>query len=98
MASMEQAKRQEAERISGVPNVTYDLSAVFHNKLEGIAALETYKRDAEAAGDTELVTFFGECQRTARSEAERMREMLAKRLQGGTPWWTDLADRPPAVH
>jgi hypothetical protein len=98
MASMEQSKRQEAERISGVPNVAYDLTAVFHNKLEGIAALETYKRDAEAAGDSELVAFFGECQQTARSEAERLRGMLVKRLQGGTPWWTEQTDQPPAVH
>src|SRR5687768_17766868 len=44
-----------------------------HTKLEGIAALETYTRDAEQAGDQELAAFFRECQGTARTEAERLR-------------------------
>jgi hypothetical protein len=83
--AMEQAKRT-AERISGVPNVTYDLIAVLYNKLEGIAAMEGYRRDAEQAGDREAATLFGECQRRDRTDVERLRGMLAQRLGSGEPW------------
>ena len=76
---MEQAKRG-AERISGIPNVTYDLVAVLYNKLEGIAAIEEYRQEAEAAGDREVADFFGECQRTARTEVDRLQRLLAGRL------------------
>lgn len=80
--SMEQAKRG-AEHISGVPNVTYDLISVMHNRLEGIAVLEAYRQDAEEAGDREAASFFTESQRQARTEVERMRGMLASRIGGG---------------
>ncbi len=79
---MEQAKRG-AERISGIPNVTYDLVAVLYNKLEGIAAMEEYRQDAEAAGDREVADFFGACQRTSRIEVDRLQQLLAGRLPGG---------------
>jgi hypothetical protein len=87
---MEQAKRG-AEHVSGVPNVTYDLISVLHSRLEGIAALEQYRQDADDAGDGEVSTFFAECQQRARSDVERLRGMLATRIGaagGAGPAWT----------
>ncbi|MGH2533248.1 MAG: hypothetical protein ACRDJW_13195 [Thermomicrobiales bacterium] len=84
--SMEQAKRG-AEHISGVSNVTFDLISVLHNRLEGIAALEEYRQDADDADDGEVSTFFAECQRQARTDVERLRGMLATRIGGGGHAW-----------
>lgn len=80
--AMEHAKRG-AERISGVSNVTYDLISVLSNELEGIAAIEEYKQDAEAAGDREVVAFFESWQQTARAQVEQLRGLLGRRLGGG---------------
>jgi hypothetical protein len=79
--AMEEAKRASA-RISGVPNVTYDLIAVLYNLLEGIAAIEAYKQDAEEAGDDAAAAFFAEWQRTARGQTDRLQGLLAERLAG----------------
>ena len=76
---MEQAKRQ-AETISGVSNVAYDLVAVLYNKLDAIAALEAYKRDAEEQGDHEVQTLFEHLQQTERADVERLRGLLVERL------------------
>ena len=78
---MDQAKLR-SEQVSGVPNVTYDLVALFYNKLEGISALEGYKQDAQSAGDREVQTLFEELQQTARGDVERLRGLLAQRLSG----------------
>ncbi len=84
----EQAKRQNAERISGVPNVSYDLVAVLHNKLEAIAAYEVYKQDAQEAGHRQAEAFFDQCQQFERTAVQQLREMLAQNLSVGPPWAT----------
>jgi hypothetical protein len=77
--AMEQTKRS-TERVSGVPNVTYDLMAVFYNTLEGMAAVEGYRQDAAAAGDGEAAAFLAAWQETARDQVDRLRALLAPRL------------------
>jgi LmbE family N-acetylglucosaminyl deacetylase len=84
----EQAKRQTAERISGVPNVAFDLVAVLHNKLEAIAAYELYKQDARQAGHRQAEAFFDQCQQFDRTAVQQLREMLAQNLSVGPPWAT----------
>ena len=74
---------QSAARVSGVPNVTYDLAALFHNELEGLAALATYQQDAQAAGDQEVAQFFTQLQQEERQHVDTLRQLLATRLQGG---------------
>ena len=81
---MEQTKRG-AERISGIPNVTYDLIAVLHNKLDAIAAMEIYKQDARDAGIREAESFFDQCQRDDRAAVEQLRGLLSSQLQSGMP-------------
>lgn len=77
---VEQAKRQKAPQVSGVSNVTYDLIAVLHNKLKGIAASEEYKADAQEAGDQEVLRLFEEIERRAVEDAQKLKECLAKRI------------------
>ena len=84
--AMEQAERRDTERASGVPNVTFDLIAVIHNKLEAIAAYEVYKEDAREAGHGQAETFFDQCQRFDRAAVQQLRELLAQDLQVGPPW------------
>jgi len=76
--AMEQAKRGAAR--SGVSNVTYDLVSVFNNLLEGIAAMETYKEDADEAGDNASLAFFTEWQETTRGQIDRVRDLLTARI------------------
>ena len=85
---IEQAKRQNAERVSGVPNVTFDLTAVLHNKLEAIAAYELYKQDAREAGHRQAEAFFDQCQQFERTAVQQLRELLAQDLSIGPPWAT----------
>jgi LmbE family N-acetylglucosaminyl deacetylase len=89
----EQAMRHDAERLSGVPNVTYDLIAVMHNKLDAIAAYEIYKHDAREAANRETEAFFDQCQRTERADIERLRGLLSQQLQAGRPRATPAASQ-----
>jgi hypothetical protein len=75
--SEEQAKRQ-SERVSGMPNVTYDLVALLYNKLQGIAALEEYKQDAQ--GDKEVLTLLQQLERREREDVQKLRGLLGQRL------------------
>ncbi|HKG24972.1 MAG TPA: hypothetical protein VKB09_04945 [Thermomicrobiales bacterium] len=80
VATFEQAKRR-VEQVTGVSNVAYDLMAVLTNKLQGIAAIEEYKLDAEAAGDREVGRFFERIEERDRQEVGELREMLVRHLQ-----------------
>lgn len=74
----DQAKRQ-AEQVTGVSNLTYDVMTVPTDKLQGIAAIEGDKRDA--TGDQEVVSLFDEIQRRDRQDVERPRDLVARRLR-----------------
>ena len=79
--AMQRAERRNAQAVTGVPNVTFDLVAVLHNKLEAIAAYEAYKRDAEEAGHRQAAAFFDQCQQADRTAARHLRELLAQDLR-----------------
>ena len=83
---IEHSARRNTERITGVPNVTFDLTAVLHNKLEAIAAYEIYKQDAREAGHRQAEAFFNQCQQFERTAVQQLREMLAQNLSVGPPW------------
>jgi hypothetical protein len=80
MVELERAKRQSG-RVTGVSNVAYDLMVVLTNKLEGIAAMEEYKLDAEAAGDQEARALFEQAVRREREAVDEFRELHVPRLQ-----------------
>jgi hypothetical protein len=76
----EVAKRR-SERVTGVSNVAYDLMVVLTNKLEGVAAMEEYKLDADAASDSEVRATFERIEQRERQSIEELRGLLLAHLQ-----------------
>ena len=79
--NIEHAKREVAPQISGVTNVTYDLISLLHNKLEGVAAFEEYKLDAQDEGDQEVMRLFEELERREAEDVQKLKECLSRRIQ-----------------
>jgi hypothetical protein len=75
--AIEQAKRG-VEGITGISNVTYNLISVMHNKLEAVAAIEGYKRDAE--GDREVMDLLDRIQQRETDDLGELKRMLGSRL------------------
>ncbi len=71
-------QKQQAERVSGVSNIAYDLISVMNNKLEGIAALEVYKQDAQ--GNQEVQSLFNDLQQQATQDVARIKGLLVQQL------------------
>ena len=76
----ELAKRR-SERVTGVSNVAYDLMTVLSNKLEGVAAIEEYKLDADAANDAEVRAAFERIEQRERESIDELRGLLVGHLQ-----------------
>jgi len=81
---LEEAKRRSG-RISGVSNVAYDLMVVLTNKLEGIAALEEYLLDADAADAAEVRAVFERIQTRDRADIDDLRDLLVEHIRRVTP-------------
>lgn len=79
---MSEAKKG-TESLTGVSNVAYDLMIVLANKLEGIGAMEEYKRDAEEAGDSDCGALFDRLQQRDKQEVQELRQRLLRHLQEG---------------
>jgi hypothetical protein len=73
--------KQRAEQVSGISNVAYDLMTVLANKLEGIAAMEEYKVDAQNARDQEVQDCFEQLEQRAREDVGRLKDLLTQRLR-----------------
>lgn len=94
---------RRAEPITGVSNVAFDLTALFYNKLQGLAALQTYQLDADEAGDVEARALFERLEQSARAEVDELRRLLAKRLDpthagGGSRASTASGGPPGDIH
>jgi hypothetical protein len=48
---------ERSERATGTPNTSYDLASVLYHALQAGASYDQYIRDAEEAGDRELIEF-----------------------------------------
>ncbi len=78
---MEQEKaKRRSERVTGVSNVAYDLMVVLTNKLEGGAAMEEYKLDADAANNPEVRAAFERIEQRARKDIDELRGLLITHL------------------
>ncbi len=77
---------QPTEAGMGARDEFYDLVAVLYHALHGAETIGMYVRDAEAAGNEQLVTFFRQAQDSQRQLAEQAREQL-RALEGGALWW-----------
>jgi hypothetical protein len=70
---------ERGERATGTPNTIYDLASVLYHTLEAGTSYDQYVRDAEEAGDQELVEFFRVLRNEDRRRADYAQELLAQR-------------------
>ncbi len=73
----------DAAPSTGTKDEHYNLVSVLYHALQGGETYETYVRDAEEAGDDELVAFFRQVQDEDRQRATRAKELLAARVSRG---------------
>jgi hypothetical protein len=69
-----------AENATGVTNLAFDLVSMLHNKLEAVAAMETYKQDARAAGYDHVFDFISRCQEADRAAIRHLRALVSHQL------------------
>ncbi len=72
----------EAGNVTGTKDKDYNLIWFTEQCLSNALRMESYARDAERDGDTELAEFFKRAQGESRKGAEQGKEKLAKRLKG----------------
>ena len=82
---MDEGGGRRGERATGTANTIYDLSSVLFHSLEGGASYEQYMRDAEEAGDEELVEFFRRVRDEDSMRADEAQRLLAERTPTAAP-------------
>ena len=75
--------KQQSAGLTGISDIAYDLMIVMANKLEGIAAMEEYKQDADEAGDADCSALFARMQQQDRETVGHLRAHLLRHLQQG---------------
>lgn len=68
------------ERATGTRDEHYNLVSVLYHALQAGETSDQYIRDAERAGDQELVDFFRQTQKSDQERADRAKRMLKSRL------------------
>ena len=68
------------DKVTGVKDEHYNLVSILYHALQGAETYDTYIRDAEGAGDQELVQFFRAVQEEERRRAARAKELLGRKL------------------
>jgi hypothetical protein len=66
---------------TGTNDEHFNLISVLYHALKCSACCETYIKDAEQAGDRELVQFFQNIKQENQRTAETAKQMLAKRTE-----------------
>lgn len=74
---------EETGQITGTKDKDYDIIWFVERCLSNTLRLETYIKDAERAGDSELADFFRRAQGESRKGAEQGKELLRSRLAAG---------------
>jgi hypothetical protein len=72
----------ETGHITGTKDKDYNIIWFTEVCLANVLRLETYIKDAEREGDTELAEFFRRAQGESRKGAEQGKQLLAARLTG----------------
>ncbi len=70
----------ETGGVTGTADKDYNIIWFTEACLSNALRLETYIKDAERDGDTELVEFFQKAQAESRKGAEQAKQLLAARL------------------
>jgi hypothetical protein len=73
-------KMATSERVTGTKDEHYNLVSVLYHALQGAETYAQYIRDAEQAGDRELVQFLQEVKTEEEQRAERAKVLLRQRL------------------
>ena len=79
----QQGTTSAAEQATGTKDTTYALVSVLYHALQGAETALQYLRDAEAAGDQELVQFLREAQAWQQYLATQAQAVLQQRLRQG---------------
>jgi hypothetical protein len=77
---MTEAVRDETGDLTGTADKDYNIIWFTEQCLSNALRLEVYIKDAERAGDDELVELFRKAQSDSRKGAEQGKQMLAARL------------------
>jgi hypothetical protein len=72
----------ESGQFTGTKDKDYNIIWFTEKCLSNALRLETYVRDAERDGDSELADFFRRAQADSRKGAEQGKELLRSRLGG----------------
>jgi hypothetical protein len=72
----------ETGEITGTKDKDYNIIWFTEQCLSNVLRLETYAKDAERDGDSELADFFRRAQDTSRRGAEQGKQLLASRISG----------------
>ncbi len=70
----------ETGEITGTKDKDYNIIWFTEVCLSNVLRLETYVKDAEREGDTELAEFFRKAQAESRKGAEQGKQLLAARV------------------
>lgn len=69
---------KKSGEVSGVSNLAFDMLTLLHNKLEGIAALEAYKADAQ--GNSQASSLIDDMQKVAVQDVAKIKPLLIQEL------------------
>ena len=83
------------ERATGTPNEEYNLVSVLYHALHGAETCQMYARDAEAAGDDDLASFFRNVQATHRQVAQQAKARLYTTGEAATPGTAEARTSTP---
>jgi hypothetical protein len=75
-----EASTQETGQVTGTKDKDYNLIWFTEQCMSNALRLETYIKDAERDGDSELADFFRRAQGESRKGAEQGKEQLRKRF------------------
>jgi hypothetical protein len=76
-----EASAQETGQITGTKDKDYNLIWFVEQCLSNVLRLETYIKDAERDGDSDLAEFFRRAQGESRKGADQGKEKLVQRLR-----------------
>jgi hypothetical protein len=77
-----EATAQETGQVTGTKDKDYNVIWFTEQCLSNTLRLETYIKDAERDGDSELAEFFKRAQEASRKGAEQGKKLLRQRLGG----------------
>ena len=72
----------ETGNVTGTKDKDYNLIWFTEACLQNALRLETYIKDAEREGDSDLMDLFRKAQADSRKGAEQCKQLLARRLAG----------------